>query len=85
MEKHEKPRLTSGIWHRALEHERRDGDGADRAGDQGARGRVASAINLLDPETVIIGGGLGVRFGESRWRPARGDARAQLFRPRGPP
>ena len=25
---------------------------------------IASAVNLLDPEIVILGGGLGVRFGE---------------------
>ena len=26
---------------------------------------IASAVNLLDPEIVILGGGLGVRFGET--------------------
>ena len=25
---------------------------------------VASAVNLLDPEAVVIGGGLGIRLGE---------------------
>jgi glucokinase len=64
MHKHEKPRLTSGIWERALEH----GDHLaeqliDRAIEALGTG-IASAVNLLDPEAVIIGGGLGVRFGD---------------------
>ena len=64
MEKHEKPRLTSGIWERALDH----GDDLaekliDRAIEALGTG-IASAVNLIDPEAVIIGGGLGVRFGE---------------------
>jgi glucokinase len=64
MEKHDKPRLTSGIWERALDH----GDDlaeqlVDRAIEALGTG-VASAVNLLDPEAVILGGGLGVRFGE---------------------
>ncbi len=64
MEKHDKPRLTSSIWDRAIEH----GDKLaieliDRAIEALGTG-IASAINLLDPEAIIIGGGLGLRFGE---------------------
>jgi glucokinase len=64
MEKHDKPRLTSSIWGRAIDH----GDKLaieliDRAIEALGTG-VASAINLLDPEAIIIGGGLGLRFGE---------------------
>ncbi len=64
MESHAKPRLTSGIWERALDH----GDELaeeliDRAIKALGAG-IASAVNLLDPEIVILGGGLGVRFGE---------------------
>jgi glucokinase len=64
MEKHEKPRLTSSIWGRAIDH----GDKVateliDRAIEALGTG-VASAINLLDPEAIVIGGGLGLRFGE---------------------
>lgn len=65
MKKHEKTHLTSAIWQRALE----DGDelaedllnravGALSAG-------IASAVNLLDPDAVVIGGGLGVRFADT--------------------
>jgi glucokinase len=64
MRKRGRTRLTSGIWARALEH-----------GDELAReivneavealgAGVASAVNLLDVEAVILGGGLGVRLGE---------------------
>jgi glucokinase len=57
-------RLTSGIWARALER----GDKLavkmiDRA--LGALGAgVASVVNVLDVECVIVGGGLGVRLGQ---------------------
>ncbi len=64
MHKHERPRLTSGIWERALDQ----GDHLaeqlmDRAIEALGTG-IASAVNLIDPEAVILGGGLGVRFGE---------------------
>jgi len=64
MERHERTRLTSGIWARALEH----GDKlAEELIDEAVAALgagIASAVNLLDCEAVVIGGGLGVRFGE---------------------
>jgi glucokinase len=64
MEEKGKPRLSSGIWARALE---RDDTLAhhlvDRAVDAIGVG-VASSLNLLDVEAVVIGGGLGLRLGE---------------------
>jgi glucokinase len=63
MKHHDRTRLTSGIWARALEHEDKLAthiiDRAVRALGAG----IASAVNLLDVEGVIIGGGLGVRLG----------------------
>ena len=64
MEKRGRKRLQSGIWARALEH----GDAmaielVDRAVKAMGAG-IASAVNLLDVETVVIGGGLGTRLGE---------------------
>jgi glucokinase len=64
MHKHDRDRLTSGIWERAIDH----GDHlakklVERAIEALGTG-VASAVNLIDPEAVILGGGLGVRFGE---------------------
>jgi glucokinase len=63
MRKRERTRLTSGIWERALDH----GDHLatkliERAIEALGTG-VASAVNLLDPEAVILGGGLGDRLG----------------------
>jgi glucokinase len=63
MEKHGRTRLTSGIWARALEHEDKIAtEIIDEAIVMLGVG-IASAINLLDVEAVVIGGGLGVRFG----------------------
>jgi glucokinase len=64
MEQRGRTRLTSGIWHRAYER----GDKLtvkllDEAVEALGAG-IASAVNLLDPEMVVIGGGLGVRFGQ---------------------
>ena len=64
MAKHGKPRLTSGIWERALDHGDQMAEHLiDRAVKALGAG-IASAVNLIDPEIVILGGGLGVRFGE---------------------
>jgi glucokinase len=64
MKERGRDRLTSGIWSRALEH----GDHmAHKLIDEAVEAigtATASACNLLDPEAVIIGGGLGVRLGE---------------------
>jgi glucokinase len=64
MESRGRDRLTSGVWARALE----GGDSlaqeiVDEAIEALGAG-VASAVNLLDVEAVVIGGGLGVRLGE---------------------
>lgn len=64
MEKHDRPRLTSGIWGHALE--RRDPLAEkliDRAIAALGTG-IASAVNLLDVEAVVLGGGMGERLGE---------------------
>jgi glucokinase len=63
MKDRQRTRVTSGVWARALDH----GDKLahqiiDRAVVALGAG-VASAVNLLDVEGVIIGGGLGVRLG----------------------
>jgi glucokinase len=64
MEHRKRTRLTSSIWAHALAN----GDHLaheliDRAVQALGVG-IASAVNLLDVEAVIIGGGLGVRFGQ---------------------
>jgi glucokinase len=64
MERRERDTLSSGVWARALEH----GDTMaeeliERAVGALAAG-IASAVNLMDFEAVVIGGGLGTRLGE---------------------
>jgi glucokinase len=64
MEEHDRPRLTSGIWARALDQ----GDKlATTLIDEAIAALgvgVASVVNVLDVEAVVLGGGMGVRFGE---------------------
>jgi len=65
MEERGRTRLTSGIWARALKHDDKMAvELIDRAIAALGAG-VASAVNLLDVEAVVIGGGLGVRFGQT--------------------
>lgn len=65
MKKHDKAHLTSAIWQRALENgDELAEDLLNRAVVALSAG-IASSINLLDPEAVVIGGGLGVRFGDT--------------------
>ena len=63
MEKRGRTRLTSGVFARALDHgDRLATSVIDRAIEALGAG-IASAVNLLDLEAVIVGGGLGVRLG----------------------
>lgn len=64
MEHHDRDRLTSGIWSRALEKEDRLAEQMIERAVRALAAGAASAVNLLDVEAVIIGGGLGVRLGE---------------------
>jgi glucokinase len=64
MEERGRVRLQSGIWERALKAEDELAiELIDRALEALGAG-IASAVNLLDVETVVIGGGLGTRLGE---------------------
>ena len=64
MKERERTRLTSGIWARALDHgDKLATQTIDRALNALGAG-VASAVNVLDVESVIIGGGLGIRLGD---------------------
>jgi glucokinase len=85
MEKHEKPRLTSGIWERALDHGDHLAESLiDRAIEALGTG-IASAVNLIDPEAIIVGGGLGVRFGDRYMEPLTKEMGKHLFLDERPP
>ena len=79
MKKRGRERLTSGVWARALDH------GDDLAREivaeaiEALGNGVASAVNLLDVEAVVIGGGLGVRLGEPYARKISNAMQPHLF------
>jgi glucokinase len=85
MDKRGRDRLTSSIWARAL----RQGDPmAERLIDRAVKALgagVASAVNLLDVEAVVIGGGLGVRLGEPYVERLRKQMKKHLFLDDQPP
>ena len=85
MEKHGKPRLTSGIWERALDHGDKLTEQLIARAIEALGTGIASAVNLLDPEAVIIGGGLGVRFGERLMGPLTEEMGRHLFVDERPP
>lgn len=80
--KRERETLTSGIWIRALEAD--DTVATTLIEDAiGALGvAIGSAVNLLDVELVVLGGGLGERLGET-WlaRLEKAAARHTFFSP----
>ncbi len=85
MKKHGHDRLTSGIWERAWkEDDKLATHLLERAVEALGTG-IASAINLLDPEAVIIGGGLGLRFAEPFDEPLRKEMAKHLFADDRPP
>jgi glucokinase len=64
MEERDRDRLTSGIWERALRKHDSMAEHLMKRATKALGEGLSAAINLLDPEAVIIGGGMGVRFGE---------------------
>ena len=79
-------RLTSGVWERALkEHDALARELIDDAYD--AIGAVcASVVNLLDIDGIVLGGGLGTRFGANGAKRVREKMRPHIFNPtRDPP
>ena len=85
MEERGRPRLTSGVWKRALD---RDDELAHELIDRAVRALgagVASCCNVLDVEAVVIGGGLGLKLGEEYAERIRGAMQPHLFADERPP
>ena len=85
MEERGRDRLSSGIWERALARD--DQLALDLLEDavEALGAGVASAVNLLDPEAVVIGGGLGIRLGEPWVQRIRDAMGPHLFLDADPP
>jgi glucokinase len=85
MERRGRTRLTSAVWAKALEAgDRLATELIGEAVTMLAAG-IASAVNLLDVEAVIIGGGLGVRFGDPVVRRIESAMKPLLFNDDRPP
>jgi glucokinase len=85
MEKHGKPRLTSGIWERAIDDNDHLAEDLIHRAIEALGTGIASAVNLIDPEAIIIGGGLGIRFGERYMEPLTKEMSKHLFLDEKPP
>jgi glucokinase len=64
MQERNRTRLTSAIWARALERKDKVATKLIDEAVEALGAGVGSSMNLLDVEAVIIGGGLGIRFGQ---------------------
>ena len=85
MKDNDRTRLTSSIWAKAIEKgDKLTIELIDEAIVALGVG-VASAVNLLDPDAVVIGGGLGVRFGEPYVNRIRNAMQPHLFNDSNPP
>jgi glucokinase len=85
MEKRGRDRLTSGVWARALEHDDRLAHKLLDEAVEALGAGVASALNVLDVEAVVIGGGLGLRLGEPYCRRIEKAMMPHLFASDDPP
>jgi glucokinase len=85
MEERGRDRLTSGVWAHALER----GDVlAERLVERAVKAvgaAVASAVNLLDVEAVVLGGGFALRFGEPMLERVREASMRNVFAADRPP
>ncbi len=85
MKEQSRTRLTSGVWARALAHKDKLAtqtlDRAVRALGAG----IASVVNVLDVEGVIIGGGLGIRLGHPYAKRIADEMLPHLFADSRPP
>jgi glucokinase len=79
MEAAKRDRLTSGIWQKALEHD--DPLARELIADAYAALAAVSAsvLNLLDLDGIVLGGGLGTRFGSDGAARIRHEMEPHLF------
>lgn len=85
MKERNRTRLTSAVWAHALEHGDKLAKELIDIAVEALGAGIASAINLLEVEAVIVGGGLGVRFGEPMVRRISEAMHPHLFDDQHPP
>lgn len=85
MEERSRDRLTSGVWLRALKEEDALAERLIARAIEMLGVGIASAVNLLDVEAVIIGGGLGTRLGDPYVARIAKAMHPHLFVPQRPP
>jgi glucokinase len=78
-------RLTSAVWAHALEAQDPLATELIERAVEALGAGIASAVNLLDIEAVVIGGGLGVRFGQPMTDRIFEASKPHLFRDDRPP
>jgi len=86
MRKANRDRLTSGVWERALQEDDRLAAKLIEDAYDAIAAACGSVVNLLDIDGVVLGGGLGTRFGTSATERIREKMRPHIFNPsRDPP
>lgn len=85
MEAKGKDRLTSSVWEKAVKAEDELTEELIDEAIKALGAAIASAVNLLDVEAVILGGGLGVRFGDRYGAKIEKRMRKNLFDAEDPP
>jgi glucokinase len=85
MKERGRTKLTSAVWAKALERGDKLATELIDEAVQALGAGIASAVNLLDVEAVVIGGGLGVRFGEPFTERIREAMHPHLFNDTHPP
>jgi glucokinase len=85
MEEKGHPRLTSGVWQDALTQNDKLAERLIARAVSALAAGAASAVNLIDVEAVVVGGGLGTRLGEPIVDRLRAAMLPHLFRDDRPP
>ncbi len=85
MKERGRTRLTSSVWANALAYEDPLAIELVERAVKALGAGIASAVNLLDIEAVIIGGGLGVRFGQPMAERISSQMHPHLFNDARPP
>jgi glucokinase len=85
MRERKRETLSSGVWAHALAHEDKLAQRLIERAVKALGSGIASAVNLLDVELVLLGGGLGTRFGEPMLERILAAMKPHLFKDDDPP